>query len=169
MNGEIEKKDYFVVVSRMILYKRVDLIVKAFNKLPHLNLLIVGEGPKLKYLKSIANDNIKFTGYCSDSELVNYISSARAAVFAAYEDFGITPVEVQSAGVAVIALGKGGYLETVIDQKTGVLFNNQTLNSLISGINRFVELEDTFVKEEIYQNAQRFSNDFFSSKFKRLC
>ena len=164
----IEQSSYFVVISRHVLYKRIDLIIKAFNLRPDLKLLIIGTGPKTKYLKSIAGKNITFLGYKTDDEVKNYLTFSRAAIFSAYEDFGISPVEVQACGTPVIALGQGGYLETVIDRKTGIFYKDQTSKSLLEGIDKFIELEKNFDKTEIVKNSEKFSVEQFNSQIKQF-
>ena len=156
-----QTEPYFLVVSRLVLYKRIDLIVKAFNQLPQFKLLIAGDGPQKKALQSISNSNITFLEYQSDESIKKLIQSAQATVFAANEDFGITPVESQACGTPVIALNRGGYKETITPNKTGVLYANQTVKSLIDGICKFAEIEDTFDSELIRQNSIRFGTQRF--------
>ncbi len=164
----IEQSSYFIVVSRLVLYKRIDMIIKAFNQKPDLKLLIIGTGPKTKHLKSIAGKNITFLGYKTDGEIRNYFKFSRAAIFSAYEDFGITPVEAQACGTPVIALGQGGYLETIIDKKTGVLYKDQTVKSLIKGIKKFLEVESSFDKNEIVKNVEKFNIERFNREVKEF-
>jgi glycosyltransferase involved in cell wall biosynthesis len=158
------KKPYFLVVSRLVLYKRVDLIIKAFNQLPKYNLIVAGDGPQRKMLKNSSNSNITFLDYQSDEKIKEYIQNARATVFAANEDFGITPVESQACGTPVIALNRGGYMETVIHNSTGILFPNQTVNSLIEGIEKFVEIENNFDSKKIRDNSLRFGVERFKKE-----
>ncbi len=167
-DGKINQSNYFVVVSRLVFYKRIDLVINAFNELPGLKLLIIGIGPQSHYLKSIAGKNITFLGYKSDEEIRNYFAASRAVIFSAYEDFGITPVEAQACGTPVIALGKGGYLETIIDEKTGILFKDQSVDSLKKGIVRFLELEPGFVKSDIIKHAEKFNIERFNHQMKEF-
>jgi len=164
----VKQSSYFVVVSRLVLYKRIDLIIKAFNELPHLNLVIIGSGPKMKYLKSISEKNIRFMGYKTDEEIKAYYNQSRAAIFSAYEDFGITTVEAQACGTPVIALGQGGYLETGIDKKTGILYKNQTVKSLKQGINQFIEKESSFNRKDIMESVKKFNCDRFKQQVKEF-
>jgi glycosyltransferase involved in cell wall biosynthesis len=159
------EQPYFMVISRLIMYKRIDLIVKAFNQRPDLKLVIAGDGPKLDYLKKIANKNVVLLGYCSDAEVKDLMTNARATIFAAYEDFGISPVETQACGTPVIALRKGGYLETVIENETGLFFEHQTTNSLLEVIDEFLKMENNFSKETIIKQAQKFDTQVFTTKF----
>lgn len=155
-DSKTARKPYFLVVSRLVLYKRVDLIIKAFNQLPEFELIIAGSGPQKKMLQNSSSKNITFLDYQTDEKIKQYIQEARATVFAANEDFGITPVESQACGTPVIALNRGGYMETVVQNKTGLLYPNQTTQSLIQGIRKFVEIEKTFDSEIIRENSIRF-------------
>lgn len=145
--------DYFLCVSRLIKHKRIDLVVKAFNELGY-PLVIVGAGPELEKLKKISNSNISFTGRISDEEMHHYYAHCKAFIFPTEEDFGITPLEAQACGKPVIALGKGGALETVISNKTGIFFDDQTVSALINAVKKFECT--TFDKEICRQNALRF-------------
>ncbi len=161
-----EKKDnYFITISRLVPYKRLDIIIEAFNHLK-LPLLIVGDGPCMKSLRKIAGPTIEFVGHCSTGEVEKLLSNARAFVFSAEEDFGIVNVEAQAAGVPVIAFGRGGVLETVIEGKTGLFFKRQTPLCLIEAIQEFLEKEDSFDPYEIRKNAERFPRSRFEREFK---
>ncbi len=157
-----EDKGYYFIVTRLVEYKRIDLAVKAFNKLG-LPLIIAGEGRELANLKKIAKDNIKFTGRISNEEIREYYRGCKAFIFPGEEDFGITPVEAQSTGKPVIAFGKGGALETVIDGVTGVFFPQQTAESLSEAVERFQKL--TFDPDVIRKNAENFSKAEFIRDF----
>lgn len=159
------REDYFITVSHLVPYKRIDLIVRAFNKI-NLPLLVIGDGPDMRAIKSIAGQNIELLGRLSDQEVSEYMSKARAFVYAAEEDFGIVPVEAQSAGVPVIAFGKGGVGESILDGETGVLFQEQNVASLIGAIQRFLKYEDRFDPAFIRQNALRFSAERFRKEFR---
>ncbi len=151
-------EDYYFIVSRLIPYKRIDLAVQAFTKLGK-RLIIAGEGRDKKALTAIAGPTIEFTGRLPWNDVVNLMANAKAFIFPGYEDFGITPVEAQAAGRPVIAFAAGGALDTVIDGKTGVFFQQQTVDSLIKAIHR---LEATsFNPQQIRRNAQRFSTNRF--------
>ena len=160
-----KKEDYFIIVSRLVPYKRIDLAVEAFNELK-LPLLIIGEGPAKKNLKKIAKKNIHFLGYQPFEEMESYLSKARAFVFSAEEDFGIVNVEAQAAGVPVIAYGRGGALETVIPDETGLFFYKQNAQSIIDAIKDFISKEDTFDPQRIRKNAEQFPRSRFEHEFK---
>lgn len=155
---------YYLVVSRLVKYKKVDLAIKAFNKL-NLPLVIVGVGNEEKYLKSIANKNIKFVGQVTEMELINYYKNAKALILPQDEDFGIVAVEAQSFGVPVIAYKKGGSLDTVIDGKTGVFFEEQNEKSLMQAVKKFAKM--TFSKVKLRNNARRFDKRQFKRKLQR--
>ena len=166
----IEKKeDYFITGSRLVPYKRIDLIVAAFAAMPDKRLVVIGDGPEMEKIKSIArrHTNIEILGYQPDGMVKKYME-ARAFVFAAKEDFGIVPVEAQACGTPVIAYGKGGATETVIDGKTGVLFAQQTIEGLREGIERFLKIESSFDPTIIRKNAERFSKERFKEEFKKF-
>ncbi|WP_137564619.1 glycosyltransferase family 4 protein, partial [Escherichia coli] len=124
------KEDYFFTASRLVPYKRIDLIVEAFSEMPNRKLVVIGDGPEMQKIKSKAKTNIEILGYQPDSVMQEYMRNAKAFVFAAEEDFGIIPVEAQACGTPVIAFGKGGALETIrplgVDKPTGLFFQKQT-------------------------------------------
>jgi len=155
-------KKHYLVVSRLVGYKKVDLAVKTFNELGY-PLVVVGTGREESKLKSIAKRNIKFIGQVSDKELIKYYQKAKALIMPQEEDFGIVAVEAQSFGVPVIAYKKGGAQDTVIDGKTGVLFNSQTVDSLIKAIAKFDKI--SFNHRYLVKNAKKFSKENFKSRF----
>jgi glycosyltransferase involved in cell wall biosynthesis len=159
------KDNYFITVSRLVPYKRIDLIIHAFNQLK-LPLLIVGDGPAKKQLIAIANKNITFLGHLQAKALEEYVKKARAFIFSAEEDFGIVNVEAQACGVPVIAFGRGGALETVIKDKTGLFFYRQDTESIINAVTRFLEKEATFDPQIIRRNAEQFPRSRFEREFK---
>lgn len=156
-------KDYYLFVSRLITYKKCDLVIEAFNKLK-LPLKIIGRGPEKEKLIKMANSNIEFLGYLSDEEMRKYYREARAFVFAAEEDFGIVPVEAMAAGRPVIAYGKGGVAETVVDGKTGKLFAEQTAESLVDAVKKFNPKD--YDGGEIRKQAEKFSDERFQKEFR---
>ncbi|MCL5127264.1 glycosyltransferase [Algibacter sp. L4_22] len=158
----VEKEDFYFTASRMVPYKKIQLIVEAFNKCPNKKLIVGGDGPEFQKIKSIAQSNIVFLGFVSNEVLSSYIQRAKAFVFAAEEDFGIIPVEAQACGTPVIAYGKGGVEETVIHEKTGVLFKNQTQKDIIEAVDYFETL--TFSAQMIRENAERFSKARFEKE-----
>lgn len=132
--------DYFLIVSRLVAYKRVDLAVKAFNRL-RLPLVIVGTGREAKRLKSLVGPTIKFAGWVSDEALIAYYQNCRALIMPQEEDFGMAAVEAQAAGRPVIAFGRGGATETVISGQTGILFARATVDSLCQAVKQFERLK----------------------------
>lgn len=157
--------DYFLMVGRLLPYKRFDIAIEAFNHLK-LPLKIIGEGPEEKRLKKIAGDNIEFLGHLPDKEVAQYYSRARAFIFPQEEDFGITPLEAMASGRPVIAFKGGGALETVVEGKTGLFFSQQTTNSLSRAVNNFNS--DYFNPEIIRQQALKFSKNIFKEKIKNF-
>lgn len=154
------KKEYYVTASRMVLYKKIDLIVEAFSKMEEKTLIVIGDGPDYKKIKKYANKNIRFLGRVDDDILKSYLQEAKGFVFAAIEDFGILPVEAQLCGTPVIAFNKGGAKETV---KSGGFFDKQTVTSLIGAIERFENetFDPKVVREKVlFFNRQRFQNEF---------
>jgi glycosyltransferase involved in cell wall biosynthesis len=129
-------------------------------------LIVSGDGPELENLKRMATENVQFIGFISKSSLIDYTQKAKAFILAAEEDFGITSIEAQSCGTPVIALKKGGYLETVIENKTGVFFNQQTPESIIDTINSFENKKANFAKADFIENVTRFSIERFKNEFK---
>ncbi len=162
-----EKEDFYLTVSRLVPYKKVDLIVRAFTQMPEKKLIIIGEGPELKALKKLASSNITFLGFQSDRVIEESMQSAKAFVYAAEEDFGIVPVEAQACGTPVIAYGKGGSLETVIPGETGFFFDEQSPRALVAAINAF-ENAEPLDPEKIRHNAERFSKDRFKQEMENF-
>ena len=160
-----QKKDFYFTCSRLVPYKRIDLIVKAFSQMPDKKLIVIGDGPEMKKIKAIATKNVELLGYQPFTVLKEYMENAKAFVFAAQEDFGIVPVEAQACGTPVIAYGKGGSLETVVNGVTGVHFYEQTEKSLIDAVNHF-ESSKPLDPNEIREHANKFSTDRFLKEFK---
>lgn len=154
---------FYLVVSRLVPYKRVDLAVKTFNRLGK-KLVIIGVGTEKKRLERMARKNIKFVNQLTDEELAGYYESCRALIFPGEEDFGLTALEAQSFGKPVIGLAKGGLTETVIHGKTGWLFEKQTVKALIKAVEDFEEKR--FSDRDCKIQARKFSEDKFIKKFK---
>jgi glycosyltransferase involved in cell wall biosynthesis len=156
-----EKEEYYFTASRMVPYKKIDLIVEAFSKMPGKKLIVIGDGPDFKKIKMKVTDNVTLLGYQPFAVLKDYMQRAKAFVFAAEEDFGIIPVEAQACGTPVIAFGKGGALETVIDRQTGVFFYKQTTASIVMAISEFESISDQLNPDIIRDNALRFNKQRF--------
>lgn len=165
-----DRGDYYLTASRLVPYKRMDLIVDAFSRMPDKKLIVIGDGPEMPKLKSLASQNVTLLGYQSFEDLKRYMQQARAFVFAAEEDFGITPVEAQACGTPVIAFGKGGSLETVVDcedhnKATGVWFAEQSTDSLIDAVERFEKLSRPIDPQVCRLHAEKFSVERFRREF----
>jgi glycosyltransferase involved in cell wall biosynthesis len=158
-------EDYFLVVSRINAYKRIDIVVEAFNQLG-LPLRIIGDGPHRKNLQKISKSNIKFLGKVDMDTLVDNYRHCRALIFPGEEDFGIVPVEAQACGRPVIAYAAGGALETVSEGVTGLFFSSPTGKSLIEAMQKFFIIQSKYVPESTRQNALRFEEDVFKQKIK---
>ena len=158
---------FYITVSRLVPHKRIDILVQAFSQL-QLPLIVIGDGPELVRLKALARSNIRFLGYETDVKTAELLCKARAFVCAAEEDFGIAIVEAQAAGCPVIAYGKGGALESVVDGVTGMLFREQTVTSLVNAIQKFEGITDSFRTADIVRNAQRFGKARFIQEFKQF-
>jgi glycosyltransferase involved in cell wall biosynthesis len=163
-----QKKSFYLTASRLVPYKKVDLIVEAFNKMPNRKLVVIGDGPDLGRIKSFARPNVKILGYQPFEVLRDYMQKAQAFVFAAEEDFGITPIEAQACGTPVIAYGKGGVLETIYGldhpHPTGVFFNQQTPDSIISAVTLFESKRNQITAFDCRENAMRFSLSRFQDE-----
>jgi glycosyltransferase involved in cell wall biosynthesis len=154
-------RDYFLVVSRLNTYKRIDIAVEAFNRL-ELPLKIIGDGPDRKVLQRMAGSQIEFLGRLPDAEMAEYLADCRALIFPGEEDFGIVPLEAMSAGRPVIAFKAGGAEETVVEDETGVFFDAQTADSLMRALKRFQF--ESFNKKRIREHALRFDKRVFQEK-----
>ncbi|MBF2049920.1 MAG: glycosyltransferase family 4 protein [Leptolyngbya sp. IPPAS B-1204] len=155
-----QREEFYFVLSRFVPYKRVGLIVEAFNQL-QLPLVVVGNGAERKFLQSLARPNVTILGHQSEAVIVDLMQRCKAFVYAAAEDFGITLVEAQAAGAPVIAYGKGGAAETVIPGKTGLLFPEQTVASLVDAVKAFETGQIAFDPDQLRQNAEKFRPERF--------
>lgn len=170
----IDKADYYFTCSRLVKYKRIDLLVDAFLKRPGSELFIAGDGPELASLRKLARcgANIHFLGHRTDDEIRELLRNARAFVFAANEDLGIAPIEAQACGTPVIAFGQGGALETVrgldADRPTGCFFDQQTSASILEAIERFENLAVPINPEDCRANATRFRSERFREQLLRI-
>ncbi len=164
--SEAPRKDYYLCVGRVVPYKKMDMVVRAFQQIPDKKLVLIGEGWGTVAFETLlkGHDNIEWLGYRPDEEMVAYVQEARACIFAAKEDFGIMCVEVQACGTPVLALDYGGYKETVIDGETGYLFAEQTELGVVNAVQRF-ETRPISDHKRIRENAMRFSEERFRKEF----
>jgi len=153
---------YFLIVSRLVPYKKIDLAIKVFNKLK-LPLKIIGDGVEMGKLKAMAGPTISLLGYLTDKELVRYYSECRALIFPGLEDFGLTILEAQSFGKPVIAFRGGGALEIIVENKTGLFFDKQTVESLEMAIKQFNNT--TINPKDCIEQADKFSFETFKNQF----
>lgn len=156
-----EKEDFYLAMSRLVEYKRMDLIVEAFSEMPDKELIVIGDGPEHERIKKMAGPNVTLLGHQPGEAVQYYMQHAKALVFAAEEDFGIVPVEAQACGTPVIAYGKGGALETVIPGETGLFFGQQTTEAVKDAVDRFVSNRAQFIPGRIRQHAEQFSKARF--------
>jgi len=164
-----QKEDYYLVVSRLVQYKRVDCIIEAFNQMPARRLVVIGDGPEMKRLKQLAGPNVRLLGYQSSATIAEYMQRARAFVFAAEEDFGIVLLEAQACGTPVIAYGQGGALETISGQEsghpTGYFFYEQTPVGMRQAIQDFEGMQGAFSPLACRENAVRYAPECFRQQF----
>jgi len=164
------KQDFYVTVSRLVSYKQVALIVRAFNQLQR-PLVVIGEGPELNAIRKLAQPNVQILGAQPNEVVEKYLSQAKAFIYAAYEDFGIAVVEAQACGTPVIAYSAGGALETVIDiyqqpkNGTGLFFRTQTVAALIEAVEKFEQCAKSFDPETIYAHASQFAPTIFQKRY----
>jgi len=154
-------KEFYLIVSQMRKYKRIDIAIEAFNKLG-LNLVIIGDGPERKKLQRKANKNIKFLGWQSDEVVAEYYQNCFAFVFPSDDDFGIAPVEAMGYGKPVLAFRSGGVIETIIEGKTGEFFDYQNPAILADGIRRLRQKK--YDADFIQSHAQQFSRERFEKE-----
>ncbi|MGV0960719.1 MAG: glycosyltransferase family 4 protein [Limnohabitans sp.] len=172
-----KKEDFYVCAGRFVPFKRIDLVAEAFAAMPDKKLVLIGDGPEMEKIKSKAGPNCVLTGFLPPEQVYGYLSRARAFIFPSEEDFGIVPVEAQACGTPVIALGRGGALETVVawsssggDQHgaTGLFFDEQTAQSLIQAVKLFETIETKLSAQAISRHAQNFSIDTFKRQFESV-
>jgi len=163
--------DYFLIVSTLTPYKKIDLAVQLFNKIGR-KLIIIGDGPHREYLQSIAADNVEILGFKDDATVTEYMKNCRALIFPGEEDFGITPVEAMACGKPVLAYAKGGVTETMIEGETGEFFYEPTVESMEDGLARLMYNEKFYKPRSIRLHSQQFSREIFEKNFKqalKLC
>lgn len=165
------KENFYLTASRLVPYKKVDLIVEAFGAMPDKELIVIGDGPELAKVKAKAAANVKLLGYQPGHVLRRHMQKARAFIFAAEEDFGIAPVEAQSSGTPVIAFARGGVLETVRGLErpnpTGVFFREQSVCSIVRAVQEFERNEYRISYRNCHIQAQRFSAAEFRDRFRK--
>lgn len=163
------RDSYYLTTSRLVPYKRVDVIVEAFRAMPHRRLVVVGDGPEMSRLRQRATKNVELLGWQPREDVVRLTQRAQAFVYAAVEDFGIAPVEAQACGTPVIALATGGTGETVMDRRTtsptGVLFDSQTPDAIIAAIREYESFADSFDPSVIRRHSLQFSPAAFRTHF----
>ncbi|WP_321946274.1 glycosyltransferase family 4 protein [Paraburkholderia sp. J10-1] len=165
---ETQKEDFYVTASRLVPYKKIDLIVEAFSRMPERRLVVIGDGPDMNKVRAKATPNVEVLGYQPFAVLHDRMRRAKAFVFAAEEDFGISVVEAQACGTPVIAFGKGGALETVRDtgsRPTGIFFEEQNADAIIAAVDSFESDPGRFRAEDCRANAERFSSRHFREQF----
>jgi glycosyltransferase involved in cell wall biosynthesis len=162
-----DRDDYYLFVGQMVGYKRADLAVEAFNGTSR-RLLVIGDGEQYNRIERMAGSNVELLGWQSNDALAEHYARCRALVFPGLEDFGIVPVEAMAAGRPVIAYARGGALETVVDRKTGLFFEEQTPEALRECVERFEQLEGQFSAEAIVEHARRFDKSVFKERMGRV-
>jgi len=155
--------------SRLVSYKKIDIVIEAFNQMPDKKLIVIGGGPDLQAYRKLAKSNINVMGYQPFDVLKEKMQHAKAFVFAADEDFGMIPIEAESCGTPVIAYGHGGSLETVCEGKTGLFFKEQTVESIIDAVTRFESMgEQPFLPSDCRKWAEGFSEERFKKEIKEF-
>lgn len=165
---EKNKENYYVAASRFVPYKKMDILIQAFTEMPDKKLIVIGDGPDAGKLKSIAGKNIELVGFLNSEKMKEIFQKAKALVFAAEEDFGITVVEALACGTPVIALDKGGTAETVIHGKNGIHFSHQSAGAVKDAVKLFESMENKFDPEEIRNSSLRYSRDNFETNIKNF-
>ena len=161
------KQDFYLTVSRLVPYKKTSVIIEAFSRMPNKKLVVIGDGPEMARLQQISTPNITLLGFQDNETVAKAMQDAKALIFAAEEDFGIVPVEAQACGTPVIAYGKGGALETVIEGETGFFFSEQTPEAIITAIGQF-ESSPPLNPSRIRKNAERFAKARFKKEMKNF-
>jgi len=159
-----EKHDYYLASSRLVAYKKIDIIIEAFNRMPDKKLVVVGGGPNLDAYRKLAKSNVKVMGYQTFDVLKERMQHAKAFIFAADEDFGMIPIEAQSCGTPIIAYGHGGSLETVCNGKTGLFFYEQTPEAIMEAVKKFESLGTQLFN---YKDCRKWAEGFSEERFKK--
>ncbi|MHB9100667.1 MAG: glycosyltransferase family 4 protein [Sulfuricella sp.] len=165
-----DKEDFYLAASRLVPYKKMDLIAEAFTAMPERRLVIIGDGPEMQKVRAKAGPNVTVLGYQPEDVLRDYMQRAKAFVFAAEEDFGIVPLEAQACGTPVIAYAKGGVLETIRglddEQPTGVFFKEQSVAAIQAAVSSFEQESARILPATCRENALRFAPERFRAEFK---
>lgn len=174
-DGNVTKGDFYLTASRMVPYKKIALIIEAFNRMPDKQLIVIGDGPDMAKCQAAAGPNVQLLGRQSAASLKDHLQRAKAFIFAAEEDFGIAPIEAQACGTPVIAYGRGAAPETIrapndssssdLDRATGLFFDQQTPESIVNAVSDFETRAGLFSPQNCRDNAQRFSKAEFRQKF----
>lgn len=167
LNCKLETRNFFLIVSRLYKYKNIDIAIEAFNKLNY-PLVIIGDGPDRERLEHMAGDNVTFLGEQSDSTLSGYYASCRAFIMPQEEDFGLTPIEAMSFGKPVVALRKGGALETIIEGQTGEFFDDPIPEALADAVRRLNDNYASYNPAIIKTQASLFSAEKFRKSITEL-
>jgi len=160
-------EDYFLIVSTLTPYKKIDQAIRLFNKI-NKKLVIIGDGPARTALQSLANDNVDFLGFQSDKDVTEYMQNCQALIFPGEEDFGITPVEAMACGKPVLAYRKGGLIETVVEGETGEFFDEETVESMEDGLGRLLLNYKFYKPREIRKHAEKFSEKIFKKNIEKV-
>lgn len=159
-----QKEDFYLASSRLVAYKKIDIIIEAFNRMPEKKLIVIGGGPNFKKYQEMAKGNVTVMGYQPFNVLKEKMQKAKAFIFAADEDFGMIPIEAQACGTPVIAYGHGGSLETVSEGKTGLFFHEQTPENIIKAVTHFESLGETPFN---YETCRKWAESFSEERFKK--
>jgi glycosyltransferase involved in cell wall biosynthesis len=162
------KESFYVAASRLVPYKKMDVVVDAFRRMPDRQLVVIGDGPMFKRLAAGAPANVQMLGHQPHERLKHFLQRAKAFVFAAEEDFGILPVEAQACGTPVVAFGRGGALETILDGITGRFFYQQHYDSVVAAVQAFEAESHEYDSESIRNHAERFRPERFRQEFTAL-
>jgi UDP-N-acetylmuramyl pentapeptide phosphotransferase/UDP-N-acetylglucosamine-1-phosphate transferase/glycosyltransferase involved in cell wall biosynthesis len=165
--GDPPREDFYLTVSRLVPYKRIELLAEAFTRMGDRSLVIIGDGPEMAAVRAAAGPNVRVLGHQPDEVVRDYLSRARAFVFAAEEDFGIAPVEAQACGTPVICFGRGGVTESVCEGMSGVFFHEQSAEAVIDAVRRF-EAAGPWDSNTIRASAERFTAVRFRKEFEEL-
>ena len=163
-----EDQPYYIVVSRLVFYKRIDVTIEAFNLMPNKNLIVIGSGPERENLEKMANPNIRFLDFQSSENIRRYMQHAEAAIFSAIEDFGITCLEVQACGTPVVAYDFGGYRETVNHGSTGVLYKHSDPESIIEAVSDLSLMKAKMDRKAIRRSSLKYGEQRFRDEITSL-